>query len=71
MREHLSIQDVVTIKVTRADPVVFMVYRPTEMITKIPKSIPYPIFRYDEVIEFHVTAHSQDEAESLIDTLLQ
>lgn len=70
MRDRLSIQDQFSIRIVRGEPESFTVMRPITEDLKIPKDLRYPYMRYDTHIEFYVTAHSIDEAESLLNIWL-
>jgi hypothetical protein len=66
MKDRLGVQDNVTIRIIRGTPEVFYITRPITKDLVIPKNLPYPHLRYDDHIVFHVAAHSQEEAEALL-----
>lgn len=70
MRDRLSIQDQFSIRIVRGEPETFTVTRPITEDLKIPKDRQYQHMRYDTHVEFYVTAHSMDEAESLLNIWL-
>ena len=70
MRDRLGITDNVSIRLIRGTPETFYVIRPITADLKIPKDFPIPYNRYDDHIEFHVHAHSEDEAEHILNSVL-
>jgi hypothetical protein len=70
MRDRLGITDNVSIRLIRGEPVLFYLHRPITADLKIPKDCPYPHLRYDDYIEFHVLAHSEEEADTLLNGVL-
>lgn len=70
MRDRLGITDNVSICLIRGTPETFYIIRPITADLKIPKDFPIPYNRYDDHIEFHVHAHSEDEAEHILNSVL-
>ena len=70
MRDRLGITDNVSIRLIRGTPETFYIIRPITADLKIPKDFPIPYNRYDDHIEFHVHAHSEDEAEHILNSVL-
>lgn len=70
MRDRLGITDNVSIRLIRGTPETFYIIRPITTDLKIPKDFPIPYNRYDDHIEFHVHAHSEDEAEHILNSVL-
>lgn len=70
MRDRLGITDNVSIRLIRGTPETFYIIRPITTDLKIPKDFPIPYNRYDDHIEFHVQAHSEDEAEHILNSVL-
>jgi hypothetical protein len=70
MRDRLGVQDSVSIKIIRGTPEIFYVVRPIDERLKISKECPIPYMRYDDYVEFMVMAHSQDEAEQIVNKVL-
>jgi hypothetical protein len=70
MRDRLGVQDHVSIQIIRGNPEIFYVTRPITIDLKIPKDSSVPYTRYDEHVTFFVTAHSQQEAEQLVNEML-
>jgi len=66
MKDSQGIQDTVSIRITKGKPETFYVTKPITKNLTISKNLPYPHLRYDDHIVFHVTAHSQEEAETLL-----
>ena len=70
MRDRLGVSDNISIRIIRGEPTLFYLHRPITVDLKIPKDCPIPYIRYDDHIEFHVLAHSEEEAETLLDGAL-
>lgn len=70
MKDRLSIQDQFSIQIIRGEPETYYLTRPITPDLKIPEDHAYPHMRHDTHIEFYVTAHSIEEAESLLNIWL-
>lgn len=70
MRDRLGVSDNVSIRLIRGTPETFYIVRPITPELKIPKDFPIPCIRFDDHVEFHVMAHSEDEAESILQSAI-
>jgi len=70
MRDRLGVKDSVSIRLIRGTPETFYIIRPITADLKLCKDFPIPYNRYDDHIEFHVHAHSEDEAEHILNSVL-
>ena len=71
MRDRLGVKDNISIRLIRGTPETFYIIRPITADLKLPKDFPIPYNRYDDHIEFHVQAHSEDEAETILRGVLE
>jgi len=62
MRDRLGVTDNISIKIIRGEPELFYINKPITYGLIIPKDFDIPYIRHDDYIEFHILAHSEDEA---------